>query len=139
MPNISLEERDQRAPVWDMSQERVFVYTLVNQRLQFLIVFFSIIVAGAISAKSQGRMQVILFFGAIISWLLGIAIMRTQARLTEVLNILAQDPTHPFAIVTLQTNQKYRIQPLVSYTIPAICAISLTVGSILSIFNVLKV
>ena len=139
MPNIDADERDLKPPVWDLSQERVFVYTLLNQRIQFLIVFFSIVVAGTISAKSQEHMQIILIFGATISWLLGIAIIRTQARLAKVLNILSQDPTHPFTIVTLQTNHKRRIQPLLSYAIPAICAISLTIGSILTAFGVLTV
>jgi len=51
MPKINQEERDLKAPVWDMSQERVFVFTLVNQRLQFLILFCSIVVAGAINTQ----------------------------------------------------------------------------------------
>ena len=139
MPNISLEERDQKAPVWDMSQERIFIYTLLNQRIQFLILFFSIVVAGAINATSQERIEIILIFGTMISWLLGIAIVRTQSRLTKILNILAQDPTHPFTIVSLETNQKHRIQPLISYIIPAICATSLTIGSILVMLGILTV
>lgn len=139
MPNISQEERDLKAPVWDMSQERVFVFTLVNQRLQFLILFCSIVVAGAINTQSQEGMQFILILGAIISWLFGAVIVRTQTRLTTVLNIIEQDPTHPYTIVTLQTKQKYRIQPLVSYIIPAICSITLTIGGILSVFSILTV
>ena len=137
MPVISMEERDQKAPVWDMSQERVLIYTLLNQRLQFFLVFFSVVVAGAINASSQARMQIILIFGAVISWLLGIVIVRTQSRLTEVLNILSRDSTHPYTIVTLQTNQKNRIQPLVSYSIPVICATLLTITGVLSVFEVL--
>ncbi|NQZ80853.1 MAG: hypothetical protein HRT52_07530 [Colwellia sp.] len=139
MPNISQEERDLKAPVWDMSQERVFVFTLVNQRLQFLILFCSIVVAGAINTQSQEGMQFILILGAIISWLFGAVIVRTQTRLTTVLNIIEQDPTHPYTLVTLQTKQKYRIQPLVSYIIPAICSITLTIGGILSVFSILTV
>jgi len=84
-------------------------------------------------------MQFILILGALISWLFGAVIVRTQARLTTVLNILQQDPTHPYTIVTLQTKQEYRIQPLVSYIIPSICSITLTIGSILSIFGILTV
>ncbi|WP_455217996.1 hypothetical protein [Kaarinaea lacus] len=139
MPNISLEERGQMAPVWDMSQERIFIYTLLNQRLQFLIVFFSIVVAGAINATSQERIEIILIFGTMISWLLGITIVRTQARLTKILNILAQDPGHPFTVVTQETKQKHRIQPLISYIIPAICATSLTLGSILVLLDILTI
>jgi hypothetical protein len=139
MPNISQEERDLKAPVWDMSQERVFVFTLVNQRLQFLILFCSIVVAGAINAQSQGGFQLILILGAIISWLFSAVIIRTQARLTTVLNIIEQDPTHPYTIVTLKTKQEYRIQPLVSYIIPVLCSITLTIGGILSLFGILAV
>jgi hypothetical protein len=139
MPNISQEERDLKAPVWDMSQERVFVFTLVNQRLQFLILFCSIVVAGAINAQSQGGVQFVLILGAIISWLFSAVIIRTQARLTTVLNIIEQDPTHPYTIVTLQTKQKYRIQPFVSYIIPVLCSITLTIGGVLSLFGILAV
>ena len=139
MPGISQEERDLKAPVWDMSQERVFVFTLVNQRLQFLILFCSIIVAGAINAESQGHVQFILILGAIISWLFSVVIIRTQVRLTAILNIIEHDSTHPYTIVTLKTKQKHRIQPLVSYLIPVICSITLTVGGILSVFGMLSV
>ncbi len=139
MPNISQEERDLKAPVWDMSQERVFVFSLVNQRIQFLILFCSIVVAGAFNAQSQDRFQFILLLGAIISWLFSAVIIRTQARLTAVLNIIEQDPTHPYTIVTSQTKQKYRIQPLVSYIIPVICSITLTLGGVLALFGLLIV
>jgi len=139
MPNISQQDRDLKAPVWDMSQERVFVFTLVNQRLQFLILFCSIVVAGAINAQSQGRVQFVLILGAIIAWLFSAVIIQTQARLTAVLNIIEQDPTHPYTIVTLQTKQKYRIQPLVSYLIPVICSITLTIGGVLALFGILTV
>jgi len=139
MPNISQQDRDLKAPVWDMSQERVFVFTLVNQRLQFLILFCSIVVAGAINAQSQGRVQFVLILGAIIAWLFSAIIIQTQARLTAVLNIIEQDPTHPYTIVTSQTKQKYRIQPLVSYLIPVICSITLTIGGVLALFGILTV
>jgi len=139
MPNISQQDRDLKAPVWDMSQERVFVFTLVNQRLQFLILFCSIVVAGAINAQSQGRVQFVLILGAIIAWLFSAVIIQTQARLTAVLNIIEQDPTHPYTIVTSQTKQKYRIQPLVSYLIPVICSITLTIGGVLALFGILTV
>jgi hypothetical protein len=139
MPNINQQERDLKAPVWDISQERVFVFTLVNQRLQFLILFCSMVVAGAINTQSPERVQFILIIGATISWLFSAVIVRTQARLTAVLNIIEQDPTHPYTIVTLQTKQKYRIQPLVSYVIPALCSITLTIGSLLAAFGLLSV
>jgi len=139
MPNISQEERELKAPVWDISQERVFVFTLVNQRLQFLILFFSIVVAGAINTQSLAHMQFVLILGAIISWLFSAVIVQTQTRLTSILNIIEEDPTHPYTIVTTRTGQKQRIQPLVSYIIPVICSLTLTIGSILSLFGMLRV
>jgi len=117
----------------------VFVFTLVNQRLQFLILFFSIVVAGAINTQSLAHMQFVLFLGAIISWLFSAVIVQTQTRLTSILNIIEEDPTHPYTIVTTRTGQKQRIQPLVSYIIPVICSLTLTIGSILSLFGMLRV
>ena len=40
-------ERDEKPPVWDMSQERAFIETLLNQRFNFFLAFFSLVIVGA--------------------------------------------------------------------------------------------
>ena len=53
MPNISAEIRDSSGPVWDMSQERVFIETLLVQRLNFFLIFTGFVITGALNSKTQ--------------------------------------------------------------------------------------
>ncbi len=100
MPNILQEERDRAGPVWDMSQERQLMELLVGQRFNFFVVFFSVVIAGALDATSPFRMQLILTIGSVVAIILTVAIHRASDRLHVTLEELRKDSTHPYSIVT---------------------------------------
>ena len=57
----------------DLSQEREFMENLLNQRFNFLLVFFSLVIAGALAARSHDQAVLVLQVGAvqvgIVKWI----------------------------------------------------------------------
>jgi hypothetical protein len=78
VPNIDSSQRDSSSPVWDMSHERAFMETLLGQRFNFFLVFFSFVLAGALNSHTQRYFQLILSLGTIICWRLALVVIRTQ-------------------------------------------------------------
>jgi hypothetical protein len=66
---------------WDLSQERALIENLLCQRFNFLLVFYSLIVAGAFTTSSQRNFNIVLTVGAIISSLFALPIARAQHKL----------------------------------------------------------
>jgi hypothetical protein len=108
-----------RSPRWDISQERAFIENLLVQRVNFLLVFFSIFIAGAVNARKDLILQTgVLTLGAIIAFLLAWAILRTQKKLDFILENLP--PSHPHRIIDNELpTGSYR--HFVGYFIPCIC------------------
>jgi len=95
--DIADNEKDARAPRWDISQERQFIEQLLGQRFYFLLVFFSIFVAGAVNAKGVPFLQAaVLTVGAVIAFCLQAAIWRTHKKLEFFLSHLQNN--HPAAV-----------------------------------------
>ena len=139
MPNIDQSERDRLSPVWDISQERVFTMTLLNQRIHFLLLFFSLVVGGALNAKQQLHMNIILGIGAVVSWLLIVPVLQTQERVDKIMQIICSDPTHPYSIVSSQLGGHVRITVVTSYIVATLCCVLLTVGAVLAPLGVITV
>ena len=81
MMEVRDNEKDGRAPRWDISQERALMQTLLGQRFNFLLVFFSIFVAGAVNARENPVLQAsVLSLGALVALCLTSAIWRALWR-----------------------------------------------------------
>lgn len=139
MPNITQEVRDNSSPVWDMSQERVLIITMLNQRFQFFLLFFSLVIAGALNARAPQHMSIVLFLGTTVSWLVAFTLFRTQIRHNKILYIIEQDETHPYTVINKLLGGRFRIQYLLSYVIPIFCCLSITIGTVLSLTGYLVV
>ncbi len=114
---------------WDLNQERVFTESILNQRIQFFLIFFAIIVAGVVLTYSTSKIFVllILFTGAIISWALSLTIFRLYGRVKQILRNLSQSDTHPFAVIGKRTKGK-SMGWIVGYFIPVFCSSIITIG-----------
>src|ERR1041385_7112222 len=112
--------RDKTTPRWDMSQERAFLENLLGQRFNFLLVFFSIFVAGGVQAREWPFLQAcVVSIGAIISLCLMLAVGRTQEKLDIILGILLKDPSDPAAISNALATGKSR-RKIIGYLAPQI-------------------
>ena len=138
MPNISQDDRDKSSPVWDMSQERAFMETLSNQRLNFFLIIFSIVVAGSVNSKSQLFFQIILGCGFVLCSLLAWTIFRGYQKLGKILNHLKADETHPVKIIDIETPGP-SVRRVIGYIVPMMCCFLLLTGFILSLAGILKV
>lgn len=132
MSNITRDDRDKLSPVWDLSQERVLTMTLINQRINFFVVFFSIVISGALNAKLQIYQSLILGVGACLSWMLAFPIYFTQMRVDKIMGLIREDESHPYTIVSKLAGGHVRVSALVSYGVTTLCCALLTIGAILS-------
>jgi uncharacterized membrane protein YciS (DUF1049 family) len=132
---------------WDLSQEREFIENLLCQRFDFLLVFYSLVVAGAFSASSARNFMLSFMVGAIICSLLALSIARTQNKLELILKRIRVDKQHPATITDdnawseAPTGFKWLIgksgRKIVGYVIPLICSLSLWTAFVLAWYGVL--
>jgi hypothetical protein len=136
MPNIDEETRDRTSPVWDMNQERVFIETLANQRFNYSLVFFSLVVAASVNARSTLQLRLVLTLGAVTAVLMTLAVVGAQMKLDIILDRLFKDPTNPVAIVDLAARAaKYpylSVRRVIGFFLPGLFATTLFVGAIIA-------
>lgn len=123
--------------MWDMSQERAFIENLLGQRVNFFLLLFSLVIAGAISSKNQQHLIIVLVLGAIICWLLALTIFRSQQKLDLILDELMKNEEHPVAIIDKKA-KGISMRRIIGYIVPISCSISLTIGALLSWANILN-
>jgi hypothetical protein len=131
--------RDKSSPVWDMSQERAFVENLLNQRFSFFLVVFSLVLSGAINAKVQLHLQIVLTLGATVTLLFASVLGRSQEKLDLILADLFSDPSHPAAIIDKRAKKRGSRRRLIGIWIPRMCWAVLAVGAVLAWMGLLQV
>ena len=99
MPNISQSERDRSSPVWDMSQERAFMEQLMNQRINFFLILFVLIMTGTLNSKKQLFLQIILGCGSVLCTILMLGVFRATQKVNKIIKHLKKDDTHPISII----------------------------------------
>ncbi len=116
---------------WTLEDERAFIENLVCQRFNFLLVFFGLIVAGAVSAQNRTLALVVLWLGVAVMWALAVTVAAAHWKLQRILAIICtDDPQHPIAIISAQAGHR-RINWLIGYVVPAFCAVALLLGAVL--------
>ena len=81
MKSFGRNSKDDSSSERDFNEERAFTENLLNQRISFFLIFFAIIIAGAVIVKSKIFFLVILFLGVVISWVLSVTIFVTAKKL----------------------------------------------------------
>jgi disulfide bond formation protein DsbB len=138
MPNLDTDYRDKTSPVWDMSQERLLTEQILVQRFNFFLVLFAVIMAGAINAKTQIHMQLLLTAGALLAIVFTKALHRTSRRLDCILDFLKQDPSHPFTIVSREVGGE-GIRRTLWRSLPTSCTVVICIAAVASWVNLLQV
>lgn len=117
---------------WGMSQERAFIENLLCQRFNFFMVFFSIVVAGAIGTIDFSSSKVnlivsiaVLIVGSVICWLLKSVLKRSQEKLDIILDHLIP-AEHPAKIVDERARKGGSRRRFIGELIPTLCCIILT-------------
>ena len=136
---IDATTRDKTSPVWDMSQERAFIETLLNQRFNFFLVVFSLAVAGVINSKGNLQLSLVLSIGAAITALLASTLARSQEKLGLILADLRTDPSHPVSIIDSRARKGGSRMRIVGIWIPRLCSGTLIVGAALAWLGVFTI
>ena len=123
---------------WDLSEERAFIEDLLSKRFNFFLMFFSLVIVGAMNARSAFFFKSIIILGAIISWLLALTIFRSQKKLDILLEMIFEDSNHPATKADKECSNKGSKRKLIGYAIPLICCCFLTIISLLALANVIK-
>jgi hypothetical protein len=114
---------------WTLSQERQFTEDLVQKRFNFLLLVFTFIVAGALSANSQVKLKIILTIGWVLFALLSATVFRAYVKLDELLRILHQNPLHPISIVQERISARgcslFWVHWVIGALIPGVVALGL--------------
>jgi hypothetical protein len=113
------------SPVWDMSQERAFMETLLNQRFNFFLLFYSLSIAGFVNSKGAYLSLVILVAGSIVLTMLACVLYRTQKKLDACLEELSKEPNHPFKLIDDAVGSGGSRRQLIGIWIPIFCCFSL--------------
>jgi hypothetical protein len=120
------------SPRWDISQERAFMETLLGQRFNFLLVFFSLVMAGAVNSRESPFIQAsVLSMGAIICFCLMLTINRSQQKLDLIIAIIMEDPHHPVTVINALAKGPSR-RRLIGYYVPAFCFVALASWALLA-------
>jgi hypothetical protein len=128
---MKASDRDEKSPVWDMSQERQFIENLLSQRFNYFLLFYSITIAGFVNSKNLFYAQAILTFGAVIVFLFASVLQRSQQKLDIILTDLFKDESHPAKIIDdLAGGSKGSKRRIIGYWIPLICSWTLIIGAI---------
>lgn len=113
-----------------MSEERAFVENLVNTRLNFLLLFVSIVAASALAADVPDTIRAtVLSVAAFFAFLLSASVVRAQQKLEIIFQYLRDhDPEHP-AIIIDNLAPKSSRRRWIGYLVPRLCWIVLAIGA----------
>ncbi|MCX6168869.1 MAG: hypothetical protein NTX65_06005 [Ignavibacteriales bacterium] len=115
MKSIGKNPKDDYSSNRDFNEERAFTENLLNQRISFFLIFFAIVIAGAVVVKSKIFFLVILFLGVVISWVLSVTIFATAKKLESM------ERKHSSLIVRW----------LSGYFLPVFCSSLITLGFVI--------
>ena len=122
-----------------MSQERAFIENLLNQRFNFFLVVFSLVLAGALNSKVQLHLQLVLTIGSILAVLLAAVLARSQEKLDIILADLFSDASHPATIANNRARKGGGRRQLIGLWIPRFCCAILVLGAIFAWIGILQV
>ena len=115
-----------------MSDERAFMENLLCSRFNFFLVFFTLVIAAAVSTSDAGHFKIVLTLGAAISIPFALTIARAQKKLDIALDDhLFKTEGHPAKILN-EACRGPSMRRWVGYWIPLACCFALVVGAILA-------
>ncbi|MBW2648460.1 MAG: hypothetical protein JRC53_01370 [Deltaproteobacteria bacterium] len=80
---------------WNLSDERQFIENLFNQRLNFYLVVYSLVIAGAFNAVDPHDRALVLAIGIFLCAILALSMYRACHKLLLILKLLHRTNGHP--------------------------------------------
>ncbi len=121
---------------WTFSQEREFIETLANTRLNFLLVIFSLVLAAIAAVNNIVFQRVVFIIGFLICFPLSLSVIKAGIKSDILVDALRNMPNHPVKVVDdfCRKNRlvKFSVRSFLHYYIPTICSLLMLVGFVLS-------
>lgn len=138
-----LFEKHQKDKIWSFYEEREFVENLFNQRFNYLILMYSLFITAAATVDNKQNLLIILCLGIVFSILVSLTIYRAYVKLIIYLKILHKLPNQVFEIVqkeidAMKCTSLFPVNHITGIYIPLICILTLILGLILTICDVIK-
>ncbi|GEM_PF-1689559 len=127
----------ERPVVWDINQERVYLETLLNQRFNFYLVIFALIIGGSASANSPQKSTLILVSGLILCLLMWATVYRIHVKLDIVLKMCYSHEGYFLKEIANRTKSKgivglITVNSLIGIWIPLVCTLVIFIALLLS-------
>ena len=87
--------RYRKSEEWTVSEEREFMENLFNQRMNFYIVVYSLVVTGVLMAEQPGEKQMVLGMGIFLCAVLVLSLYRGCHKMLLLLTYLHRTKGHP--------------------------------------------
>ena len=117
---------------WDLNQERIFLENLLQQRFNFFIVVFTLIMAGGTSANSISELNWLLMVGFFLCILLGLSVYRVFTKVDAVLRMIREIDDHVMHVVAIEAEKRkwpfsFKVNDIIGYVIPLFCLLVIVI------------
>lgn len=128
---------------WSFYDERQFLENLFVQRLNYLIVAYSLFITAFASIDGKLNKLIILFLGLLITSSVSLTIFRAYLKLDIVFQILHKLPKHHvFRVIQTELDKKnfslFNVNPILGWVIPILLALSFLSSIPLIYFDIWK-
>jgi hypothetical protein len=110
---------------WDLNQERTFWERMLNQKINFFLAFFVILIIGAAVANTKELTLFILSVGAIILWILTVSIINTTRKINFAVKELSKSGNHPTGVVDRKAKGRL-VRLMLGFGLPIFCSSVIT-------------
>lgn len=114
---------------WDLNQERAFWERMFNQKINFFLIFFAIVIVGSAVANTKELTLFILSVGAVILWVLAVSLINTTRKINLAVNELNRLGNHPTSVVDSKAKGKIT-RMVIGFALPIFCASIITLISL---------
>jgi hypothetical protein len=134
----------QSADYKDLNAERVFLEGLLQQRFNFFIVAFSLVIAAGTASGSKSKLLFVLIVGFLFCLLLGLCVYRVFVKVDTILQKLHGFENGVMHQVAEATNKQrwpfsFPVNRLIGYIIPIFSVVAIFLWGVLTVFGVIDV
>lgn len=128
MKSYSMDDKKQSG---DGIEHLAYLERAIDRRLAIFLVFFTVVIIGALGSGSASLSSVGFSIGSIICWLLAISIILTTRKTGALARALKKTGDSAYSLIEIRLYSVF-IRWILGYIIPVFCAIVLTFGSVAS-------
>ncbi|MEX2213630.1 MAG: hypothetical protein WD768_05855 [Phycisphaeraceae bacterium] len=126
------EGTPEKAIAIQMRQYQEYLENLLNTRLNFFLVFFGLVIGGAMSSENPLKLRLMLTIGTLVTLPVALAIARAQLKMELAFNEARKDLDDPLRIIDDMANGRFppSMRKWIGYWVPLLCVLVLIAGTV---------